>query len=692
MVPVAITGTGLVCAQGVGVDAAWAGIVAGREVLGEWTGLAELPAEHPLRRLKVAACGELPRPGDLPRRLWRGLSRTQQLACVAADEALAQAGLPRRLRRGTGGGVRGAVFLATTVCGMDRTERFYAQYRGDRETADVELMRRLQPYEMLDLIARRHVPEAVLTPQVCLTTCVGSSLALAAAADAISQGRCDVALAGGSEALCRVVLSGFNALKVVAAEGCRPFDKDRPGMTAGEGAAMLLLESVEHARRRGAVPLAYLAGAGISCDAYHLTAPEPKGVQAVRAMRWALRAAGLEPGDMDYVNAHGTGTRDNDAMEAAAIREVFGAGSEGRGPLVSSTKRATGHTFGAAGAMEAIVCVQALREGVVPVNAGSVCGDSALQVAVVRGEPVRKELRHVMSTNFAFGGNNTALVFSREVEEGRHGVGSHASLSLGADREGCTTPAVTGLGVVTDEFADVRAFGAGLPVRPPWRERLARVGVMEPAAVQQYDMITQLLLRAGQQALSMAGLLGGVGAEGKLMDGEGTGLIFVSAWGTIDATVAYLETMLEAGGRFASPRHFSRSVHSSVASLAAIHWGLRGPCETLCFPRDAVPVALERAGRLLAAGRCRRVVVIFAEQAAEIAADLARRAVTKLGRKEYRRYVERPLGYGAVAMVMEGGGVDVGAWRKAAERCPARNGTVFAMDEALRYGEAVVSG
>jgi 3-oxoacyl-(acyl-carrier-protein) synthase len=238
-------------------------------------------------------------------------------------------------------------------------------------------------------------------------------MAIGAAMDAINLGECDVALAGGSEALCRVVLSGFHSLKVVAEEGCRPFDKKRPGITVGEGAGMLVLERAGHARQRGAKVLAYLRGFGASCDAYHVTAPEPEGRQAARAMREALARAGLGPGDVDYIHAHGTGTRDNDAMETKAIRRVFG-GDGSSIPPISSTKRCTGHTFGAAGAIEAILCVCAIREGVAPRNAGSVEADPALEIPVVRGESIRRDVRATMSMNFAFGGNNTALVIARE--------------------------------------------------------------------------------------------------------------------------------------------------------------------------------------------------------------------------------------------------------------------------------------
>jgi 3-oxoacyl-[acyl-carrier-protein] synthase II len=404
--PIAITGLGMVTAQGLGVDATWQGALAAREVLRPWS---EAPPDHPLASLKVAQCPPLPRPLDLPPRLWKTLSRTQQLACLAADEALLHARLPRKLDA-PGSTVNAGLFLATTVCGMDQNERYYAQYRHDPDTADPALMRRLQPYEVADLLARRHrlSPDPSLR-EVCMTTCVGSAMAIGNAADAIAQGECDLAIAGGAEALCRVVLSGFHSLKVVAPEGCRPFDLHRPGMTVGEGAGILILESLDHARARGVRPLALLRGFGVTCDAHHLTAPDPAANQPARAIRDALTRAALQPSAIGYINAHGTGTRDNDAMEFQAFSQVFGPSSI---PPVSSTKRATGHTFAAAAAIESIFCIQALRTRTLPPNAGTHTPDPALPLPLIRTAQPSPEIRAALCTNFAFGGNNTALLFS----------------------------------------------------------------------------------------------------------------------------------------------------------------------------------------------------------------------------------------------------------------------------------------
>ncbi len=395
--PVAITGIGIIANPGRGLEEVWRNVVAMRDGIAPWR---DAPP-GPLAAIKVAACCDPPRPDDIPPRLWRSLARTQQLAVTAADEALVHANLPRQLDTQAVG-----LFMATTVCGMDLNEQFYEQYRADPEKADLNLLRHQQPFEVLSLLARRHRLSG--PRQMCLTTCVGSALAIGAAADWIRRGEGTIALAGGTEALCRVLLGGFASLKVAAADGCRPYDRDRPGITVGEGAAVLVLESVTHARQRGVPILAYLAGFAATCDGYHITAPDPTGTQAARAMREAIEESGLTRDAIGYVNTHGTGTRDNDAMEATALRQVF----QDPLPPISSTKRMTGHTFAAAGVIEAALCVQALRTSMLPANVGTLAQDPAIDLPLVITSR-RRELNAVLSCNFAFGGNNTALVLSR---------------------------------------------------------------------------------------------------------------------------------------------------------------------------------------------------------------------------------------------------------------------------------------
>ena len=401
--PIAVTGIGMITAQGNSTAESWRGISSGADVLKPWDG--PLPAA--LRQIKVAACTNLIRPVDLPPRLWNKLSRTQQLACISTDEALQSAGFPRR-QIATNPPI--GCFVATTVCGMDLSERYYQQYRLNADAADVNLMRRMQPYEVLSLLSRRH--RFAGPGYMNLTTCVGSAMAIGAACDAIRAGRCEVAVAGGTEALCQLLISGFNSLRLVSPDGCRPFDRNRPGITVGEGSAMLLLESVDSARQRGVQPVGYITGFSATCDAYHITKPEPNGAAAAQAIRQALQEAGLTKSSINYINAHGTGTHDNDITEAAALAMVFDSSSGI--PPVSSTKRLTGHTFGAAGAIEAAICILALQHGVLPPNAGTVDPDPQCALPLVRSATA-KPLATALSCNLAFGGNNTAMVFSREL-------------------------------------------------------------------------------------------------------------------------------------------------------------------------------------------------------------------------------------------------------------------------------------
>jgi len=227
-----------------------------------------------------------------------------------------------------------------------------------------------------------------------------------------------VMIAGGTEsAIIPIAIAGFNVMGALSTNNDagpaanRPFDARRDGFVMGEGAGILVLESLSHARARGARIYGEVAGYGASADAYHMAAPREDGVAAAAAMRAALASAGLTPADVDYVNAHGTGTALNDAIETRAIHEVFGA--EAARLPVSSTKPITGHLLGAAGAVEAIICLQALGAGVIPPTINYAEPDPACDLDCVPNEPRRAALRTAMSNSFGFGGHNASLVFRR---------------------------------------------------------------------------------------------------------------------------------------------------------------------------------------------------------------------------------------------------------------------------------------
>ncbi len=245
-----------------------------------------------------------------------------------------------------------------------------------------------------------------------VNACAAGAQAIAVAADLIRVGRAELAIAGGVEVLSRMVLSGFEALRAVSQTDCRPFDANRDGILLSELAAFVVLEGSERVERRGVRPYARVTGSGASADAGHVVQPDPEGAGAALALRRALADAGLTPDAIDYVNAHGTGTAQNDPAELAALVNVFG--SRARKLPISSTKAMLGHALGASGAAEVIICALALREGFLPPTIGwrqAIDGYEGFDfVPNEAREGVR--LRHVVSNSFAFGGNNVVLVLS----------------------------------------------------------------------------------------------------------------------------------------------------------------------------------------------------------------------------------------------------------------------------------------
>jgi 3-oxoacyl-[acyl-carrier-protein] synthase II len=337
-----------------------------------------------------------------PRRVVRRASRADLLGLCAAREAVAAAGLaPADL-------ATAAVVHGTGAGGAQLLERYVARTlaRG-LDRAPPSWLVPQQPATTTDLIANEL---GAFGPRTTLmTACSSSATALGYGADLIRLGRADVVIAGGTEALCRLTFGGFSALRVLDPSPCRPFDAARAGLNLGEGSALLVLEGLDHARRRGARVQAELCGYGVSADAHHLTAPDPTGGGPARAMRAALADAGVPPEAVDYVNAHGTATAHNDPVETAALHAAFGAHAAAL--LVSSTKAMFGHTLGAAGALEAVVATVALEDGLVPPTLGLERADPACDLDYVAGAPRRRPLRHVLSSSFAFGGHNTCLLF-----------------------------------------------------------------------------------------------------------------------------------------------------------------------------------------------------------------------------------------------------------------------------------------
>ncbi len=328
-----------------------------------------------------------------------GYSRNALLGIIAAREAF----LMGRLNENPG--LRTGLISATTVGGMDRCELFYNDFlTNDTRNAHIDSYDCADSTERIASLLGIH--DFITTIS---TACSSASNSILLGARMIRTGRLDRVLAGGCESLTKFHLNGFNALKILDKDPCKPFDQQRAGINLGEGAAYLVLESEDSLEKSGNEPLCELVGWGNACEAFHQTASSPDGTGAYLAMKKALDMSGLQAGEIDYVNAHGTGTDNNDLSEGRAIENLFGE----RIPMVSSTKPFTGHTTSAAGSTEAILSIFCLQHQVIWPNL-----NFREQISELSFSPVEKLLtgvpvNTVMSNSFGFGGNDTSLIFKR---------------------------------------------------------------------------------------------------------------------------------------------------------------------------------------------------------------------------------------------------------------------------------------
>lgn len=405
---VAVTGVSAVSSLGWGEGPLWQGLLAGRSAVRPFHRF-----DNTFHRTHLAAEVATP-PGGWPGPSGdRRLSLADRFALYAAEEALRAAGLPVPL----GPEMAAGVFFGSSTGGMWESELFFADFAsgagegGRRRQARLHALAAQQVNGPGDAVAR-HL--GISGPvETCSSACASGALAIEAALVALRSGEVEVALAGGSDSLCQLTYAGFNALRSVDEEPCRPFRADRAGLSLGEGAAVLVLEPWERAVERGAVPLAELAGAGSACDAHHMTAPQPAGAGAAAAISAALADAGLAPDEIDFVNAHATGTALNDAAEWNALAAVFGERAA-RLPVIA-TKSIVGHLLGSAGAIEAVATVLSLLHGVLPPAPEAAAPlDPAAPAALVAGRPLPAPgIRAGVSTSLAFGGSNAAVVFRR---------------------------------------------------------------------------------------------------------------------------------------------------------------------------------------------------------------------------------------------------------------------------------------
>ena len=395
---VVVTGLGAVSSLGIDLRATWSSLVAGRCGIGpitlfDPTGFrTKLAAE--VKELPVISSG----------RLRRRLSRTDVIGLAAAREALASSGLyldredPTRIGVVLGGGVSGLL----------DSENYYRDLlaRGPRRCRPTRALNH-PPDQTTDRIAELW---GFLGPRGTITTaCSSSATSLGYAADLIRHGFADVVVTGGSDTFARLTHGGFNALRAVDPEPCKPFDRRRKGLTIGEAAGILVFEEEERARHRGARIRARFLGYGVTSDGHHMTQPEPSGEAGARTIAAALLSAGLNPDEVDYVNAHGTATVQNDPAETNALKRALG--ERARAIPVSSIKSMLGHCLCAAGAIEAVATVLTVETGIVPPTIHYEEPDPECDLDVVPNQAREARVRVALSNSFAFGGNSTVVAF-----------------------------------------------------------------------------------------------------------------------------------------------------------------------------------------------------------------------------------------------------------------------------------------
>ncbi|TGQ38561.1 MULTISPECIES: beta-ketoacyl-[acyl-carrier-protein] synthase family protein [unclassified Mesorhizobium] len=395
---VVITGIGGICGLGTNASAIWSEMRAGRSAIG--------PIDNPLLHdLKVKVGCEIKALPDhgIDRKQLVSMDRFSLLATIAAREAAQQAGLTSHAANT----YRMGTIVGVGVCGWEAIEENYRAILIDkRNRAGIFTVPKVMPGA-----AAGHVSMnlGLRGPVFGVTSaCSSSNHAIASAVDQIRLGRADVMVAGGTDApLVWGILKGWEALRVLSPDTCRPFSADRQGLVLGEGAGMVVLETYEHAMARGATILAEVAGAGLSGDASDIVAPTIEGPEA--AMRFCLVDAQLNPEDVDYLNAHGTGTKANDQIETAAIKRVFG--DHAYKLSISSTKSMHAHCLGASGGLELIACVMAIREGIVPPTANFREADADCDLDITPNVARERKVRVALSNGFAFGGTNAVLAF-----------------------------------------------------------------------------------------------------------------------------------------------------------------------------------------------------------------------------------------------------------------------------------------
>ena len=391
----------------------------------------------------------------------------------------------------------------------------------------------------------------------------------------LETGEADIVVAGGSEALSRFHLNGFNSLMILDKKRCRPFDATRAGLNLGEGAAFVVLESESAARHQGKTPHAYLTGYGNACDAYHQTASSENGEGAFLAMKEALNMAHIEPEDIQYVNAHGTGTPNNDQSESESLKRLFGR----KMPWISSTKSFTGHTTSASGSIEAVICLLAMQHHFIPANLG---WEKQMENGIIPCSGIENvRLENVLCNSFGFGGNDSSLVFSTHPTE-REPQQTEGKPQRSEREPQQTASNISVLSTVEinseEDLSDIRKY-----VKPMEARRMGKI------------MKSSLL--SSLEALEKAGIA------------TPDAIITGTTYGCLENSEKLLVQLKEEGEEMLKPTYFMQSTHNTIGSNIAIKTHCHGYNITYTQGEDSLAWAIRDAKMLLASGKAKTVLV-----------------------------------------------------------------------------------
>lgn len=547
---IAITGEGVISAVGANKREVLQSLQCGRSGIGMMRHLQSEHSELPVGEVAMSNTQMKSALGVEPE---EPVCRTALMGMMAIAEALDDAGLSISDKTGSTVLVNG-----TTVGGMDMSEKNIAAIMAEGRPGS------LNQHDCGSCTKKtaEHFDGFFDEITTISTACSSAANAIMLGARLIAAGEAEIVVAGGSEALSLFHLNGFNSLMILDGRQCRPFDATRSGLNLGEGAAYVVLESERSVNRRGVEPHAWVAGYGNACDAFHQTATSPDGRGAVSAMQQALQVAGMEASEIDYVNAHGTGTQNNDSSESSALRSVFGEDM----PLVSSTKGFTGHTTSAAGSIEAVICLLAMRNSFVPANLG--WRESTDDCIVPTQGLSDVSIYKVMCNSFGFGGNDTSLIFSSSPVEIKDGLVSYEEVK---------TISVARINDET-ELGSIRDYVKPMEAR--------RMGPLQKAA-----------FLTSKRALSDAGI--------DIPDAIITG----TAYGCLDNSERILMSMMSEGEGAVKPTLFMQSTHNTIGSDVAIRLGCHGYNITYTQCDDSLNWAIRDAKLLIRSGVCRNVLV-----------------------------------------------------------------------------------